>query len=245
MKQHEPLPKASHTQRSTRKKWYMLVGIILVIGLLYSVLKEHVSLAAMQEKSAHFKQLVDENYLRAATMYVVVYTFLITCALPVLIPLTLIGGFLFGTLAGALLSALASVMGCIISFVGFRYLMRSTLMAYFGVSLERFHAHFKLHGIYYLLMLHYSSLVPFFMINAIAALTDMSLLTFIVVTIFGCFPVCLIYAFAGRQLSTIGTLTDIFSPAVVAAFLLLLGMACIPILIRRFKRSRRVQDHTK
>ncbi len=226
----------------SKRKWIMLVVVIAFMAGIYYLLKEYVSLPWLQQKSAHFKHSVEENYFVATAVYMFVYTFLITCALPVIIPLTLIGGFLFGTVYGTVYSTIAAVTGCIISFLGFRYIMRATLMTYFGVRLEKFHQHFKRHGMYYLLMLHYSSLVPFFMINAIAAMTDMSLLSFIIITIVGCLPVCLIYAFAGRQLSSISTIGDIFSPAVVMALLLLILMACVPILIKKFKRSPQMDD---
>jgi uncharacterized membrane protein YdjX (TVP38/TMEM64 family) len=219
----------------SKKKWVMALCAVGFAACVYYVMKDYVSLPWLQQKSSYFKSKVEHNYLLSAAAYMLLYTFLITCALPVIIPLTLIGGFLFGVTYGTLYSTLAAVAGCVISFLGFRYIMRATLMSYFGVGLEKLHASFKRHGMYYLLMLHYSSVVPFFMINAVAALTDMSLQRFICITIAGCLPVCLIYAFAGKQLSTITSIGDIFSPAVIAALMLLVAMAFVPVLIKRLK----------
>ena len=62
---------------------------------------------------------------------------------------------------------------------------------------------------------------PFFVVNAVMALTKLKTLTFYWSSQLGMLPGTAVYVNAGTQISTIETLGDIASPKIIGSFLLL------------------------
>ena len=109
------------------------------------------------------------------------------------------------------------------------------MSAWYGNRIVTFKKQMDVHGVNYILMLHFVTVVPYFVINTLAALSDISLVTFVWATIVGSIPIISVYAFAGRQLSYIQSVGDIFSPPIILAFVLLIVLACMPIILKRLK----------
>src|SRR4029078_3127006 len=107
----------------------------------------------------------------------------------------------------------------------------------YSTKFEKFNERIKRYGPNYVLVLHYLAIVPFFIINTFAALTTMSLATFVRVTVMGSLPVYLIYTFAGHELSEVNSLSDLLSWPVIISLSLLLLLAIIPIIIQRLRGS--------
>ena len=80
--------------------------------------------------------------------------------------------------------------------------------------------------------------IPYFFINALAALTNVSTFTFMWTTCVGSIPIIFIYAFAGRQLYLVESVRDIFSPSIIALLLFLIGVSLLPILFRYVSKDR-------
>jgi uncharacterized membrane protein YdjX (TVP38/TMEM64 family) len=57
---------------------------------------------------------------------------------------------------------------------------------------------------------------------------------YVVATAIGIIPGSFVYAYAGRQLGTINSLTDIVSPGVIGAFVLLGLLALVPNLYKKW-----------
>ncbi len=75
--------------------------ILIVLGILSSVLVlgyatgfyKLLTLESIQEKQAAIKAAVDNNQVIAAAIYILLYALIISFGLPILIPLTLLGGY--------------------------------------------------------------------------------------------------------------------------------------------------------
>ena len=91
------------------------------------------------------------------------------------------------------------------------------------------------YGANYLLMVHYASVIPFFFINTLAAISDVGWWTFLWTTVIGFIPLAIIYSFAGRELGSIKSVQDIMSPTIIGVFILLLLLAFLPIVIKHYK----------
>ncbi len=233
--------KESRTMKTTTKSGFSYTTLIkifvfiAVMAIIYYGVRDYVNLANFKQMSAHFKELADTHYHAAVMYYCLLYALMVIFALPIIF-LNLVGGFLFGTLLGAAYSTLASVVGSVVSFMLVRYLFAGFITQRLGKQrLERFNEHVAQYGMNYLLMLHYSCVVPFFVINSLAALTTMHVRKFIVVTVLGSFPISFLYAFAGRQLGSISSVSDVFSPDFVAALVIMLALAFAPMLWKRIK----------
>lgn len=220
----------------SRLLWFFIILIALGIGIYYSGLTAYFSLQNLQANMLAFKQQVDRHYVCSAILYTLILAIMAAISLPIIIFYVLLGGFLFGTIMGTILSVIGAVTGSIVSFLIFRYALKSLLQKKYREHLHGFNEKMKEHGISYILILHYLSVVPFFIINTLAALAPISLLQFIMITIGGCLPLFFVYSFAGRELATIQSTNDIFSPEVIIACSLLILLALLPIIIKKFKK---------
>lgn len=205
-----------------------LVGIIKYSG-------DYLSLEQCKVHAGNFKQMVDAHYIMAALVYVLIVTLTAAASIPIIIPIILVGGYLFSTLPGTLFSTIGTTTGSVISFLLFRYALGATIQRNYGPQLAAFTEKMNSYGPSYLLVLHYLTVVPFFIINTFAALTPITLTRFIAITILGSLPINLVYSFAGRELGTISSTRDIFSAPVIIACALLILLACMPIILKRFK----------
>lgn len=227
------------TQKHKRRLFIILaiVGLIVLLRLLG--LTKYFSLSYLQASSHYFKEFLEEYYWSSATVYIGSYALLIAAGFPSVAPLTLLGGFLFGALPGALYAILGGTIGSIITFVLIRYLFGPILQKKYKERLEKFNKQVHEHGSSYLLMLHFLSVVPYVVINSLAALTNISFWTFFWTTIIGSVPLSLIYSFAGLQLSTVKSVRDIFSPTLIILLFLLILLALLPIVIKRYRKLLR------
>ncbi len=211
--------------------------IILIAALYYFDVARFISLSQLQKHSAFMVGFVSRYYFLSVVLYILFFTAMIACSLPVTGPLTLLGGFLFGSLRGALFAITGATMGVAIAFLLFRRGLSSAVHTKHAKRLETFKSKMKEHGVSYLLLLHFLTVVPYAVINMLAALAGISLWVVVWTTVVGFIPTSFIYAFAGSQFMTITSMGDIFSPNIIIAFVLLALLAFLPILIKRLKKG--------
>lgn len=226
-----------------RKHKRRIIIILFIIGLIVLLrflgLTQYFSFAYLKTSSDFFKQFLEKNYWNAVGIYIGIYAILVAVGVPSVAPLTLLGGFLFGVLSGAAYAVISGTIGSLVTFLFIRYLFGAVLQKRYKERLQRFNKQIQEHGVNYLLMLHFLSVVPYFVINSLAALTNISFWTFLWTTVIGSIPLALIYSFAGLQLSNIESARDIFSPSLIILLFLLVLLALMPILIRKYRRRLR------
>lgn len=205
--------------------------------LMYSCVSRYFSLEQIQVHSLAFKLYVCGHYGVAALMYIAIYALTIAIGIPAVAPMSLLGGYLFGILLGTTYGAIGATAGSLIAFAVVRYLLRDWVMRRYGHKFERFNVQMNKYGANYLLMVHYASIIPFFFINTLAAMSDIGWWTFIWTTVAGFIPLAMIYSFAGRELATIKSLHDILSPQLIAVFILLIFIAFLPIVIKHYRNN--------
>lgn len=217
-------------------------GLGFFIGLFwYFDIKQYFTLERLQADSAYLKQMVEHNYLLAMVIYILIYIIIIATALPVVAPLTMLGGFLFGVFPGVAAASLGATLGATSCFLIVRYVMRSTIQHRYQKRLDGFKAKINEYGYTYLLTLQLVGVIPFFVINTLAALTDVPLFSFFWTTAVGSFPFLLVYAFAGRQLNTMQSMSDIVKPSMLLLFLALGLLALLPMAIKKWSRSSEIE----
>ncbi len=212
----------------------VVVGYILCRFNIFSC----ITLDWVKVHSSSLKASVIANYPRSVLIYCLTYATIISFGIPGVAPLTILGGYLFGAI-GIIYALAGATMGCLFGFFIMRYLLGRTIRRRYAKQLEQFQRLIKRYGASYLLMIHYSSVIPFFFINTLAALADVPVFTFIWTTIAGSIPLFTIYALAGRELGQLKSISDIFSPTIIALLVLLAILAVLPVL---FKRSKMMKD---
>jgi uncharacterized membrane protein YdjX (TVP38/TMEM64 family) len=114
-----------------------------------------------------------------------------------------------------------------------RYLLRDWVEEKFGSRLSTVQEGFRKNAFSYLLTLRLIPLFPFFIVNLVAGLTRVHLMTYIAATTIGIVPGTFVYAYAGRQFGTINSLSEIASPRILGALTLLGLLTLIPVLYRK------------
>ena len=154
-------------------------------------------------------------------------------AIPVASIFTIGGGFLFGTLAGTVYTNIGATFGATCIFLLVRYYLGIYVQKRYQKQLKQFNDEFAANGTHYLLSVRLVSVVPFFIINVCAGLTNVTLMQFMITTAFGILPGSLVYSYAGQQLMHINTLSDIITLPVVLAFVALALLSLLPVIIKK------------
>ncbi len=215
---------------------FMLVAAIFV--LYYFGVAKHITVANIKDNAVYLKQLVHEHYARSVATFIIASAALMLLTLPLTGPIAVCGGFLFGLWPGALYSMVGVTIGIAISFLMVRYALSHIMRHKYGEQLASFNERMQAYGYTYLISLQLLTVVPYFIINTLAALANVPFHIFLWTTVVGSLPIVIIYAFAGRELYMIQTWSDILS---VHMLLLLLGLALLalmPMLVRKFRNMR-------
>ena len=208
---------------------FVILGII--IATRFSSITEWMSLTQLKAHRGYLQQVVSEHYLLSVICYISLYITAVAFSIPVGVLLTLAGGFLFGVIAGVFYTNIGATLGATIAFLLVRYLIGETIQKKYGVQLAQFNRAMKLYGKNYLLVIRLIAVIPFFLVNILVGLTNLSLWTFIWTTAIGILPGSLVYTFAGQQLNEIESLRDIFSFNILLAFFFLALLALLPVIV--------------
>lgn len=229
-----------------KKNFFWLLVVLLIvlakfaIGklIVYSCLSRYLSLEQIKVYGFAFKNFVEMHYVSSVVFYILSYALSIMVGLPAVAPMSLLGGFLFGIFWGMIFGAMGATLGSCCAFIIFRYVIRSWVRKRYSHQLVRFNDQMNRYGAYYLLMVHFASVIPFFFINSLAALADISWWTFAWTTVVGFIPLALVYSFAGEKLGTIESVSDIMTPQIIAVFILLFIFAFVPVVIKHYREIK-------
>ena len=223
----------------------LFILIFAVFEFYYFGFNRYLSIEIIKANSLLLQQAIKNNYSMAVFLFMAVYILLTSITLPFAVLLTVVSGFLFGTFWGAIYSNIAATIGSSIAFLQIRYIFSGWLHKRFGHRLKTFRKEFKDHGYSYLLSIHFSSVVPLFVINVLAALANVSFWTFFWTTSIGTLPGFFVYAFAGKQFKTISSMKDLFSWKIILAFALLAMLAMLPVILRKMLKRKDELEHVE
>jgi len=230
-----PLSETAVPDNSSAGKIAIAAVIAVAIGaFFYFDLGRLLSLAALKDNRDHLLAFTEANYVGAAVLFVLCYIAMTGLSLPGAVILTLAGGFLFGSVFGTLLVNLGATCGATLAFLAARYMLRDWVEQRFGKWLDPLQQGFAKNAFSYLITLRLIPLFPFFAVNLVSGLTRMNVGSYVTATALGIIPGSFVYAYAGRQLGTINSLSEIASPNVIAAFVLLGLLALVPIAYKKF-----------
>lgn len=224
----------------------LLLGGILLAGIgafLYFDLGRYLSLETLKANRDALLRYTAAHYETAVVVFILLYILQTTFSLPGGAVLTLTGGFLFGSLVGTLYVNVGATVGATLAFLAARYLLHDWVEKKFGDRLQAIQTGFAKDAFSYLLTLRLIPIFPFFLVNLVSGLTRIKVGTYILATSIGIIPGSFVFAFAGRQLGTIDSLSEIASPSVLLAFTLLGMLALIPVAYRKWTGSRSGSTH--
>ena len=119
------------------------------------------------------------------------------------------------------ITLIGSTAGATVAFLISRFLLRDWVRQRFGEQLSRFQAAWDRGGAYYLLTLRLLPVVPFFVVNAVTALTPVRVRTFWWASQLGMLPGTVVYVYAGSLAPDLRTLAEQGTAAIPVGRILL------------------------
>ena len=220
------------------KKLILLALVGVGIALFYFFdLQQHLSLQSLKTNRDKLDMIYQENSLAIIFGFIGVYFLVVALSLPGATILTLTGGAIFGPVVGALIVNIGATLGATVAFLVARLILREWVKKKFGDKLDPINKGLSENGISYMLFLRLVPLFPFFLVNLVSGLTEVRLLVYFLGTMFGIMPGSFVYANAGSSISRIDSISDISSPGVFGALILLGLFALIPAFYHRYKKK--------
>jgi len=171
----------------------------------------------------------------ASAVFLGLVTLCSAMAIPGTVLFCLAAGAIFGVVWGVLLVSLGTAIGATASFWAARLFWRSPIQRRFAHRLHAINQGVSHRGGWYLLSLRLTPVIPFAVINLLLGLTHMRTLKFYLVTQVGMLAPIGVYVNAGRQLTQLHQLSDVFNPTIVVSFVLL---GVLPLVATWFQRKR-------
>jgi uncharacterized membrane protein YdjX (TVP38/TMEM64 family) len=218
----------------------LIVFLAVIIAIRYSPAGTILTFDNLKQHRNALLSFVQDNYGLSVIFYMVTYMCTTAFSIPGAVILTLAGGFLFGTVIATVYINIGATAGATLAFLSARYLLGARLQEKYQSQLIKFNIELEKNGAQYLLTLRFIPVFPFFLINFLSGLTKISIKTFVWTTSIGIIPGTVVYAFAGQQIGLISSLSEILSPNVIIAFILLAIFAIMPVIINRIKSSKKL-----
>jgi len=204
------------------KRWWLLVGLVLLLALFFGLdLGRFLSLAAIKSSQADLQAWRAGQPLLAGLVFFTGYVAVAALSLPGAAVMTLAAGALFGLGWGTLIVSFASSIGATLAFLAARWLLGGWVQSRFGDRLAALNAGIAKEGGFYLFTLRLVPVLPFFVINLAMGVTTLHTWTFYWVSQLGMLAGTLVYVNAGTQLARIESLSGIVSPGVLGSLVLL------------------------
>lgn len=223
----------------TYKRLLLLILVIAVLALVrFSQVGDALSIENVKKYRDILLTTVQVHYVLSAAAFIAAYIVVTALSIPGAAILTLAGGFLFGTLPAVIYVNVGATAGATLAFLAARYLLGSWLQMKYRAQLNSFNEEMIRNGSRYLLGLRLMPVFPFFLINILSGFTNVSLKTFVWTTALGIIPGTFVYAYAGRQIGSISSASQVLSVRIILAFAILALSALLPAAIDRIKAAR-------
>jgi uncharacterized membrane protein YdjX (TVP38/TMEM64 family) len=199
----------------------LLLLLLLIAAFFIFDLQNYFSLDYLKSQMSSLAQWRADHPVLLAGAFFMVYVVFAALGLPVAAILTLASGAIFGFWQGLVLASFASTIGAVVAFLLTRYLFQESIQSKFGDKLQSINRGIKEEGAFYVFGLRLVPLFPFFVVNALLALTPLKVTTFYWVSQIGMLLGTGVFVYAGTQLAEIKSTSDILSPGLLIAFTLL------------------------
>lgn len=222
-------------KKHSKKITMFIVIIIAIVIFRVSGLGDYFTFEYMKDHSNSLKEYLDSHFIQFTLGFIGIYLISAALSLPWATLLTMLSGFLYGTIKGVIIVNIGATFGSLLAFWAARYIFREGLKSKYGDKLEKIDNEIQKNGISYMLFLRLIPVFPFFLINLAAGLTDIPARKFALTTMIGIIPGSAVYAFAGQSLNSIESASEILTPEIIMAFVLLGLFALVPTLYQKFK----------
>ena len=185
---------------------------------------------------------INSNFLLAIIFYSFLYIVCVAFSVPVASYLTLIGGAIFNWLALPVV-VISATIGATIIFI----LSKSILTNYFSKKIIKkykgLEKGFSKNHFYYLLFLRLIPFAPFFIVNILAGIVNMRIISYVFATFIGIIPGTTIYIFTGITFSELFQNSEIPEFNIISSkyFLIILLLSILslsPVIFKKILKKK-------
>ena len=198
-------------------------------------MQQYLSFESLKANRERLNVVYHENPIIFMSGFIGIYFLIVALSLPGATVLTLTAGAIFGSVLGTFLVNAGATLGATVAFLSARFIFRDWVENKFNDKLVFINNGISDNPISYLLFLRLVPLFPFFLVNLVLGVTQVRLSIYFLSTMIGIIPGSFVYANAGSNLARINTISDIASPEIFGAFILLGIFVLIPAFYRRYK----------
>jgi len=224
----------------------MIFGVVVIVFIIYINYqfkqRNIITLENLEYYRDYLINFVDQYLISSVIIYALIYILVITLALPGVAVMTFTGGVLFPLKYAFIIVVIASTIGAIINFITSRYFLQDFFERTFTQSINKINSKIDSGGFKNLLILRTIPVFPYSVVNFALAISDLSMLEFLIATIIGKIPGTLIIIYAGTNMAEVDSMRDLASPQMILAITLLLGFIMLPII---YKLSNRKSGNAK
>lgn len=236
-----------------KKNVYKFGAFLLVIAIIVLLVKRYHLFAYLNLEGFNlYRQQIlafeQTHRIEFTVGYIISYVVLIAACIPGTILFDLLAGFIFGSIIGSFMVIFSYLFGAVLNFLLVKFLFKDLLTHKFG-HLRHVVAkddNLKSAAIN-LIGLRFIPVIPFWLLNILAAILDIPLKLFVLTTFIGIIPTSIIYVLIGsgvrEELSLDKPLTmDVISNPKLWIPLIALGLIIlIPNIVRNIRKRRHLK----
>lgn len=213
-----------------------LAALAIAAGAIALFVGREAFVAAALAQRDVMKAAADARPIAALIAFTALYVAIISVALPVGPPMSLIAGFLFGRWIGTAAVLTGATAGALVVFSAVRAWagtpLGCRLLARAGPAGAAVAADMRANAFGYLMVARLVPFVPFVLVNVAAGLAGIPLRPFALATLLGRIPAAFLYVSLGEELGRVQGLGDLARPQVVLTLVALASLALVPVVIR-------------
>ncbi len=222
--------------------------VLLVVATLFAAvfLRDQINFETLREHREALLAFRDRYYVWTMLAFVLAYLSIILLSLPAAVMATMTGGFLFGLFPGMFLNLFTATTGAILIFLAIRLGLGDGLRRRIDAIDGRVRAvadALRENEVPVLIAMRLMPILPFFMVNLLAALFGVSPFRFAWTTFVGIIPGGFVYTWVGVGLGEVFARDQtpdvgiIFEPHILGPLLGLTILALLPIVLRPYLRT--------
>lgn len=209
---------------------FMTFFIIVTILIIFKVPQIN-EISFFREIFIHFKTLNQTEIIFYQIIFFLLSFLLSIFPVPGMSLSSILSGALFGFFSGVMISSISIALGNLIAFLVARYFFRDFIQKKYQKELLKFNELSLTYGAMTLFSLRAILVIPSFILNLVASLTEMKVGTFLTMTILGRLPLTASYAYLGKELMTITSLSELLT---LKHFFIFSSIAFVPWLVKYY-----------
>ena len=234
---------------SPRTSWgrrLPLIALLLATLAAAIFLRDEIGFDTLRTHRESLLAFRDAHYLWAMVGFVLAYLAIVLLSLPAAAIASMTGGFLFGLFPGVVLNVGSAGLGAILIFLAIRSGLGDGLRRRLDASdgtVRRVTDALRQNEVPVLISLRLIPVMPFFMVNLLAAVFGVATLRFAWTTMLGIIPGGLVYTWVGVGLGEVFARGDspdlgiIFEPHILGPLLGLAALALLPVVLKPYLRA--------